>query len=97
MAKSSIFHHFCYTLRMTPEERTLLENTYNLAKENNELIRSLHRSSKWSMWLKVLYWVLIIGLSVGAFHFFQNYLSVLEGVSGKGTSSISQQIRDLTQ
>jgi hypothetical protein len=81
---------------MTPEEKALLENTYNLAKENNALLLGIKRSSRWSLWLKILYWVLIIALSVGAAHFFQGYLDVLQGVSGKaGGDSVSQQIQDL--
>ncbi len=83
---------------MTPEEKALLENTYNLAKENNELLRALRRTSRWSLAWKIGYWAVIILLSFGALYFIQPYVQILEGLAGHptgGTNSTSQQIQDL--
>ena len=83
---------------MTPEEKSLLESTHQLAKDNNELLRKLLRSSRISTGLKVGYWVLIIALSFGALYFIQPYFDMLKGLTGNSksnTSSYSQQIQDL--
>ena len=62
---------------MTPEEKSLLERTYKLTEENNKILHGLRRSVRWYSAYKVIYWVFIIGLSVGAFYVFQPYLNTL--------------------
>jgi len=62
---------------MTPEEKSLLERTYKLTEENNKILHGLRRSVRWYSAYKVIYWVVIIGLSVGAFYVFQPYLNTL--------------------
>lgn len=59
---------------MDPESKKLLEETYSLAEENNRMLRSMKRSIMWSHIMSILYWVLIIGVSIGAFYFIQPYL-----------------------
>ena len=89
---------------MTPEERSLLESTHQLARENNQLLQKLNRRARLSTLVKVLYWVVIIGLSFGAFYFIQPYINFLHGALGggstttttnSGSESYSQQIEDL--
>ncbi len=81
---------------MSPEEKAKLDNLYELVKENNELLRSIRRSARFSLAWKIFYWVLIIGLSLGAFHFFQSYLGVLTDATGD-KNSLSQQLRELAE
>lgn len=64
---------------MTPEERSLLERTYKLAEENNEILRSIRRSTRVSMVFRVLYWVVIIIVSFGAYYFIQPYIDMMLG------------------
>ena len=82
---------------MSPEERSLLQNTYEIAQENNKLLRSLVRSGRISTIMRVAYWVVIIGLSFGAFYFIQPYINYLTGISGQSgsTNSTIQQMQDL--
>lgn len=89
---------------MTPEERSLLESTHQLVKENNELLHNLKRRARLGTAVKVLYWTVIIGLSFGALYFIQPYIEFLKGIGGGGgntntTNSPSQnyvqQIQDL--
>ena len=68
---------------MTPEEKSLLERTYRLAEENNKILRGIRRSNRFSAVMRVLYWLVIIGLSIGALYFIQPYLTLM-------TNSISQ-------
>ncbi len=67
---------------MTPEEKSLLEKTYEIAKENNGLLKSIRRSNRISSILRVAYWVIIIGLSIGAYYFVQPYADYLFKVLG---------------
>ncbi|MFA5778361.1 MAG: hypothetical protein WC870_02650 [Candidatus Paceibacterota bacterium] len=62
---------------MQPEEKKLLEQTYELVEENNRMLHSIKRTMFMARIMSVLYWVLIIGVSVGAFYFIQPYLDQL--------------------
>ena len=53
---------------MMPEERSLLERTYKMAEENNSILRKMRRANRWSVAFRVFYWVVIIGLGVGAYY-----------------------------
>jgi hypothetical protein len=67
---------------MTPEERSLLERTYKLAEENNSILRSIRRSNRLSTAMRVLYWVVILALSFGAYYFIQPYVETLMSAYG---------------
>ena len=60
---------------MTDEEHSLLERTYKIAQENNAILRSIRRSNRISSVVKVLYWVIIIGVSYGAYYAIQPYFN----------------------
>jgi hypothetical protein len=74
---------------MTPEEKSLLERTYKLAEDNNKILRSIRRSNRWGTAIRVLYWVIIIGLSVGAFYALQPYMTSAFNVISQGQSVIN--------
>ncbi len=82
---------------MTPEERSLLERTHQLAEENNEILRSMKRRARLGTAIRVFYWAVIIGISFGAFYFIQPYLDFVRGVVGgeNATSTQSNYNRDL--
>lgn len=65
---------------MTPEERSLLERTHKLVEENNEILRSIRRTNRFSVVLRLLYWVVILVLSFGAYYFIQPYITTMLGV-----------------
>jgi hypothetical protein len=65
---------------MNPEDKALLERIYKLTEENNTILKSIHRTNKIGLAIKVLYWVVILGLSFGAFYFVQPYINSLTGV-----------------
>ena len=86
---------------MSPEEKSLLERTYKMAEENNEILRSIRNSTRWSIAFKIIYWTVILGFSFGAYYFIQPYLDTLMGISGQvkdsvnGVNSVTSTIRDL--
>ncbi len=73
---------------MTPEERSLLERTHKLAEENNEILRSIRRTNRFAVIMRVLYWVVIIGVSFGAYYFIQPYLEAMLGAYSQVQGSI---------
>lgn len=79
----------------------MLENTHKLAEENNEILRSIRRSNRFSTAMKIAYWVLIIGLSVGAYYLIQPYMTFLSGLSGgqslnlNNAQNAADQLKDL--
>lgn len=62
---------------MNPEERNLLIETARLTKENNEILRKMRKGLAWGRALRIFYWLLIIGLSFGAYYFIQPYVDQL--------------------
>jgi hypothetical protein len=73
---------------MTPEDRSLLERTYKLAEENNHILRSIRRHNRWMALTKFLYWVIIIGISIGAFYFIQPYFEMALNLANQANSSL---------
>jgi len=65
---------------MTPEERALLERTYKLAEENNEILRKIRRAGRWQIAFRVFYWAVIIFLTVGAYYLIQPYVDAVREV-----------------
>ncbi len=83
---------------MTPEEKSLLERTYALAQENNDMLRKIRRGSKWTNTIHILYWVVILLLSFGAYYFIQPYVqSVYNLTGGVDFSSGAKQLQDLVK
>ena len=61
---------------MNPDEKDLLQKTYELSTENNKILRGIRSSNRWSVFFRIFYWILIIGASVGAFYFIQPYIDI---------------------
>lgn len=40
----------------------MLQDTLELAEENNELLRKIHRQQRVAFWGKLLLWILVLGL-----------------------------------
>jgi hypothetical protein len=77
---------------MTPEERQLLEGVYKLSEENNVLLKSMRRSSRWQLGIKLLYWGVILVASVAAYYGLKVYLNTLidSTVGGAGGGGSQQ-------
>lgn len=65
---------------MDPESKKLLEETFRLAQNNNDMLRSMKRSIMWGHITRTIYWVFIIGSAVGAFYLLQPYINQLKDV-----------------
>jgi hypothetical protein len=59
---------------MDPRERDMLRKTFELVEENNEMLKKLRRTQKFGLVIKILYWVIVIGVAVGAYYFIQPFV-----------------------
>jgi hypothetical protein len=65
------------------EEKELIRKTFHLAEENNKILRKMRASMQWSRAFRIFYWVIVIGVSIGAFYYIQPYIDQLvEAYSG---------------
>jgi len=53
------------------ETRELVEKILELTEENNRILRKMRRSMFWGRVMSIIYWVLIIGISLGLYYYLQ--------------------------
>ncbi len=84
---------------MTPEDRRLLEEVKALTEENSKVLKSIQRMNRTSAALKIIYWIVILGVSFGAFYFIQPYFDALKSAAGDtpgpSTNSFEELLKDL--
>jgi hypothetical protein len=74
---------------MDQDIKKLLEDNLTLNKENNELLLKLYKVQRFAQITRIIYWVVIVGVAVGAFYFIQPFLNTLLGVYGVDSSSLN--------
>ena len=74
---------------MTPEEKSLLERVHGLVEENNAMLHSIKRSSRISSMIRIAYWVIILGLSFGAYYLIQPYVTTMFSLYDQAQKSFS--------
>ncbi len=62
---------------METEEQEMLERVLKLSEQNNRILRGMRREATWSRIFHILYWVLIIGVSVASYYYIKPYLGQL--------------------
>lgn len=50
-----------------------LRETRELAERNNEILQKIYRSILWGRAAWIFYWVILIGIAIGAFYFLDPY------------------------
>ena len=72
---------------MDSDEKEMLEETLELSQDNNKMLHTIRRELFWSKVMNIIYWIIIIGVSVGVFYYIQPYLDNLldtyESVKGQ--------------
>lgn len=61
---------------MTPEERELLTKSIKISEENNRMLRGMRRSARLSSFLRLIYWLIIIGAVLWSYYIIQPYLEI---------------------
>ena len=63
---------------MEPGMNEKLDELLVLTKENNQMLHKMRRIQRWSTAFKVFYWIIIIGVTAGAFIFLQPYVDQIK-------------------
>jgi hypothetical protein len=59
---------------MDPEDKSTLRKVLELEQKNNKMLASIQKSMFWSKVFRTIYWVIIIGASIGAYYYVQPYI-----------------------
>jgi len=73
---------------MDAESKKLLQDTFNLAQENNNMLHEIRRGERIRRFMNFIYWVFIIGSAVGAYYIIQPYIESLTSTYTGLTESI---------
>lgn len=52
-----------------------IDEILDLARENNRILRTMHRRMLWSQIFTFIYWLIILGIAGWSYYFFQPYLT----------------------
>ena len=61
-------------------DKDFFDRLMTLTEENNKLLHKMWRAARTARVMRTLYWIVIIGLSVGAYYYVQPYLEQLLSV-----------------
>lgn len=64
---------------MTPEEHRILVEVRDATFENQKILKKIQGSNRVSLAFTVLYWVVIVGASFGAYYVIQPYVDAVKG------------------
>jgi len=92
-------------LRMDIEDRELLDRTYRLAKENNEMLRSMRRAAFFSGLFRMAVWIALVGVPLW---FYIQYLhptlssaidtlNKVQGSMNDASARVNAPVSDFTQ
>ncbi len=59
---------------MDSEDKKLLEDIYELTKENNEMLHKVRGVQKRQTFFQIVHWLFIVGIAIGALYFLQPYI-----------------------
>lgn len=48
-----------------------LQELYDLTKQNNAMLKSMHRANRISFWLKIVYYLIIFGIAAASYYYLQ--------------------------
>lgn len=56
------------------------QESKELLKENNKLLKKLVRSQRWSSITRAVYWIIIIAVTLGLYYYVQPYIDNARGL-----------------
>ncbi|MDQ5971840.1 MAG: hypothetical protein QG566_786 [Patescibacteria group bacterium] len=60
----------------------MLEEDLALNKENNTILKGIRSAQRRAQIMKIVYWIIILGITFGAYYFIQPYIESLMGYYG---------------
>ncbi len=73
---------------MDAESKKLLQDTFHLAEENNNMLHEMRRAQRVARFMTFVYWIFIIGSAVGAYYIIQPYVDQLSGAYNSATETL---------
>ncbi len=58
-------------------DKEFFDRLMTLTEENNRMLKRIRRAAFWTGISRIVYWIILIGISVGAFYYLQPYLEQL--------------------
>ena len=72
---------------MIENENQKLDDLIKLTRENNEILHGMRRHQRFASFVRALYWVVIIGVSVGSYYLVQPYFKAASDTYQKITGA----------
>lgn len=79
---------------MDEDLRYMIKETKTLVEENNKMLHAIQRRAKWGFVSRTIYWIVIIGVGVGAFYYVQPYVEKLLSVYDS-LKKVEQKVTDM--
>ena len=70
-----------------------LDEVERIVTENNKILRTMRRSQRIGRAFSVFYWVIVIGIALGAFYFIRPYVDSINNTV-EGIDSFQNQVID---
>jgi len=65
----------------------ILEKILAVTEENNRMLTKIYRSQQFAKYSKLIYWAVIVIMSIAAFYFAQSYIDSIVGAMGDTNGS----------
>lgn len=79
---------------MDPELKDMIRKNLELSSENNKMLHSIKRGMFWGKVMRVVYWVIILGIGVGLYYYIEPYIDSAVGAYG-GIKSDLQSFKEV--
>ncbi len=67
---------------MEPEEREMLQRLLKLSEQNNRILRSMKRSVTIGRLMHMVYWIIIIAITVISYYYMRPYIETIKSTLG---------------
>ncbi|MBU1557455.1 hypothetical protein KKC45_00640 [Patescibacteria group bacterium] len=74
---------------MDLQEKELIEETLEISKENNKMLKKIWRDVKYKRFITLIYWIAVIGITLGAYYYIQPIIQGVGAGYGNFTDVIS--------
>lgn len=69
-------------------DKEFLERLMAITEENNKLLHKLWRTARWARFVRVVYWIILIGVSIGALYYLQPFIDQITNFFGANGAAL---------
>ncbi len=69
-------------------DKEFLDRLMALTEENNHLLHKMWRTARLARVVRIIYWIILLGISIGAYYYIQPYLEQFTAVFGSFMDSL---------